>query len=985
MNARHGATFADLLRRYRKAAGLTQEELAAAAGLSTRAVSDLERGLRRSPHRDTLHLLAEALHLTDTERGALAAAAKRSRNAPAPAPITSSVNVTARGNPMSLPLVGRTAELARIERLLSGGEVEGSSVLLLAGEPGIGKTRLLQEAMRLAAAAGWTVLEGGCQRRNGQMPYSPLLEAIERYIMSLPLAVRREQLRGCEWLVRLLPELATHGIAPGAQSQWVVGLEQERRLMFAAAERLLANAAGRAGTLLVVDDLQWAGPDALDLLDSLLHSPLSVALRVLGAYRDTELAAGDPLSMAIGDLSRQGFVDHMTLKPLTLVETRELLQRAAGRVGDAVVEQVVARSGGVPFFALSLARAVLGASSAAAPMVGSTLAPSGSGVVAATEQEIPWTAAQSVQQRVARLPAMAQVVLAIAAVAGRVTERDVLRRAAAAVGCEPPEAVVAALEDAVHARLMLEEGDRAYRFAHDLIRETILGELSAARRELFHRVVGVALEARAGGLQGQEAVLAWHFAQAGLPERALPYALLAGERAAAVYAHVEAARHYRRALDLAQQLGDGLQQAVAAEGLGIALSWWQGRDETLEALEVLEWVLETALARHDWSAVVRIANAWTRPYVDQGRPREGIARIEQVGKSLAEHEAPPGALAALDVALTHLFYGTNQYAEMLAAAERALAAAQGDSAAHALALWRRGAALQLLARLDESLPDLEQAAELAAQGGHSPTILLWAWHSSAGAWLHLGDLAAARAATAHALEVAETFAAPDVLAVHLSLAAQIALETGDGERARDCVMRAESILEQIGADWARATVAEARGRSALAEGDIEAASHALDEALAYAQQSGDLQRLRAAQHLLAERDLLADDPTAAIARLTPLLDRPGLTETDVNPLLPTLAEGHLAVGDTVQAEALIASACDRLRAQHDRFVLAETLRIKALVALRQGRRGEAQQSLEEASVLCREMGAVRLQARVVATQRALAATPRPASVAIDGN
>jgi transcriptional regulator with XRE-family HTH domain len=170
------SALAERLHRYRVAAGLTQEELAERAGISARAVSDLERGIIQTPRKDTLQLLAAALGLAAEERatfiglrrlsaavGPAAADEAMPRLMPARRPAPSSSTQP--------PLVGRLRELALLEAHLAG---EGPPVLLLAGEPGIGKSRLLQHTAQQAMAAGWQVLAGGCQRRGGQEPYAPL-------------------------------------------------------------------------------------------------------------------------------------------------------------------------------------------------------------------------------------------------------------------------------------------------------------------------------------------------------------------------------------------------------------------------------------------------------------------------------------------------------------------------------------------------------------------------------------------------------------------------------------------------------------------------------------------------------------------------------------------------------------------------------------------------------------------------------------------
>src|SRR5262249_19524096 len=254
--AANGLSFGATLKRYRRTAGLSQEELAVRSGYSLGYISKLERSAR-VPTAATVELLADALQLDSAERAAL----QRSGQESSSSQRVVLLHPRARPSPSLPPLINRAPELACLERHLRG---QGRPVLLFAGEPGIGKTRLLQEAAEQGQRHGWCVLESGHHQRSREGFFAPVLGAIELYVRDQPPAQLRKHVEGCTWLVRLLPELVE--IAGVPMPTWTLPADQERRLLFAAVERFLLNVAGSAGTLLVLDDLQWADADGVDLL-----------------------------------------------------------------------------------------------------------------------------------------------------------------------------------------------------------------------------------------------------------------------------------------------------------------------------------------------------------------------------------------------------------------------------------------------------------------------------------------------------------------------------------------------------------------------------------------------------------------------------------------------------------------------------------------------------------------------------------------------
>ena len=487
-----------------------------------------------------MRLLVQALGLSPEEAALLEATVPR-RHGPAGTPTQPALQEpTPQTQPARLipppardavlpPLVGRARELALLERHLAG---QGPPLLLFAGEPGIGKSRLLQEAAVRAHAQGWTVLTGGCQRRGGQEPFAPLLEALARHLRRQSAERQRAGLHGCAWLVRLLPELARGPIEP--LPAWQLSPEQERRLMFGAVERFLTNVAGSAGTLLVLDDLQWAGPDALDLLTALVWSARDTPLRVIGAYRDTELQPDTPLAALLADLAHATLATHCALQPLSASEMEQLLDHLLEQAGEdsAVLrERLPLQVGGVPFFLVSY---VQGLRTGALDY----------------ESGVPWTLAQGLRQRVVALPEAGREIMGAAAVLGRVVARPVLL----AMVARPEHEIVAALEAICRARLLEEEGREAYRFPHDVIREVVEAGLSAVRRVALHRRAVEALEAQL--VDGRVEALAYHCEQGEAWAKALAYLAQAGDRANAACAGQAAVDYYARAYAASTRLGD---------------------------------------------------------------------------------------------------------------------------------------------------------------------------------------------------------------------------------------------------------------------------------------------------------------------------------------------------------------------------------------------------------------------------------------------
>lgn len=836
-------SFGELLRTYRTEASLTQEELAARAGMSVRGISDLERGARRTPYKGTVDLLAEALQLTPQQRNAFVKAASRHRFAITP------VDATTISRDALPPVVGRRDELASLQRLL---EDSGPPVLLLAGEPGMGKTRLLREATTRARAAGWAVLEGSCSRRGGQVLYAPLLEALEGRIHSQPQEPLRAELDGCAWLARLLPELAEQGLLPLPTVQ--VSPEQERRLLFAAVARYLTTIAGSAGTLLILDDLQWAGADAFDLLLTLVRTAPS--LRVVGAYRNTEVSMNDPLASMVTDLAREGLLTQVELGPLATEEARILLRSIlAGERGseETVIERVLERAGGVPFFLISCARGLQ------------------AGALGADEgaMALPWDVQQTVRQRVAALPEAAQELLGVAAVVGRTIPGEVL----IATVTRPEREVLTAVDAACQARLLIEKAG-TYQFAHDLIREVVEADLSAVRRRSLHRQVAASWEQ--GPKTPPPEVLAYHYAQAGDLTVALGYLMQAAERARAAGAHREEANLLGQAIAFAEQTGQkplalGLHMRRGTAFSGATL-WAEAEVELTGVLEQLSelqemqraevltslaeihpWLLAVPRARREAHEALRLVDQLGRDDLaaramtalamaesSDGQPRASLEHVRQALARAGDAHRAELANGVTQASMTEYWLGHFQDAIESSRQAISLARQSYDTFSVAQALGNLGLALSGQGRYAEAFETFEEARRVAYERGTRPW-LARALACCGGVHLDLFDFAGAEALAQEAQEMSRS-----VRWRQSEISAGIDLLLNFARRGE--VGRAETLVDEVapivavaqgthGWLW-RLRFATARGEIALARGAWEEAAILAEEVIAQSRRTG---------------------------------------------------------------------------------------------------------------------------------------------------
>jgi AAA ATPase-like protein len=393
------------------------------------------------------------------------------------------------------PFVGRVAELASLQSSWQRAIDGRRQLVLIAGEPGIGKTRLVGQVANELHRDGAVVLHGRCDP-DVVFPYQPLAEAFRQLLQRDDRALDTFAASRSA-LGLLVPELATQesiGTADGAA---------ERAALFTASAATLVFAAQRQPLLLVIDDAHWATLPTLHLVRHVLRATIGTRMLVAITYRDTELA-GSPLGELVADLHNQTGVERITLGGLDEPAVAELIAAAGAQAEQGLISDLLRDTGGNPFFVIETLR---------------HLADSGMGVAGPIRDVIAL--------RVSRLPDATREHLAAAAVIGPRFDLDLLT--AIGVPGDPLDAV----EPAVDARLVREVGEPVGRFAfaHALIRQALLDDLGPTRAARLHEQAAGAIE-QLDNRNDRAAEIAGHYLAAVRPEplqRGARWALRAAE------------------------------------------------------------------------------------------------------------------------------------------------------------------------------------------------------------------------------------------------------------------------------------------------------------------------------------------------------------------------------------------------------------------------------------------------------------------------
>ncbi|MEB3020790.1 BTAD domain-containing putative transcriptional regulator [Mycolicibacter sp. MYC098] len=422
------------------------------------------------------------------------------------------------------PFVGRGREL---ERLASVWRTGGMHAVLIAGEPGVGKTRLAGEWSRLAFEQGAVVLYGRSDEDLGA-PYQPFAEALRSLVPCID-AARLRAVRGIEALLPLVRGLTD--VLPDLSAPPRADPDTERYALFDAVVAVLELASTDAPVVLVLDDLHWAAKPTLLLLRHLLRFGDHTRVQVVATYRSTDLDRSHPLAAMLADLHRDGTANRLALGGLNEDDVTAYLAEA-GYDDEELARALASVTGGNPFFLIEALRHVDESGGVWDPGT------------------LPQGVREAVGRRLSRLPADTNNALAAAAVVGSRFALNLVEQVV-------DQDLVDAFDEACKAGIVIEEPGGRYRFNHAIVRHSLLAELSSVRRMRLHQRIAATMESAPGADDELLAELAHHYfecAWAGNAAKAVDYCRRAAEQAMSRLAYEGAADLYDRALHALEEL-----------------------------------------------------------------------------------------------------------------------------------------------------------------------------------------------------------------------------------------------------------------------------------------------------------------------------------------------------------------------------------------------------------------------------------------------
>jgi anti-anti-sigma factor len=507
--------------------------------------------------------------------------------------------------------VGREAQLQRLQQLWALAQKDQGSIILISGEAGIGKTRLVEELS--STLSGAAVLFGHCSESEESTPLQPFIELIRAYLAITSATEVKEQLAGSAAVVATLtPEFYAllSNAAPTAQ----LSSEHDRLLLMQGFCRFVENATGTRPWLMVLDDLHWADPSSLQLLQHLARHVGTMPLLIAATYRDVELEPQHPLHDFRRNLSRYQHCHQMRLERLGEQDVRQLLHSVwEQEAPDEWVRAIFERAGGNPFYLEEVAKDLSDQGAVVLRDGAWHFAP-------LVEIKLPARIHDVILRRVARLSPTTQDVVRLAAVLGQQFSFADLTT----ITEQPQEQLLESLDELLERDMLREsEGGATIVFSHSEIQQIVYEELNPLRRRILHRRVAIAMEqAHAGRTEVMAAQLAYHFVEAGDQEKGFGYSLEAARQAHALHAYQAALMWYEEAAKLLPAGEHYLGQAIDLyQGLGLMRQAQARLDEATAAFEQMRAAAESAA---DAPAQARAWNRLAESYFRRGNHQQAL-------------------------------------------------------------------------------------------------------------------------------------------------------------------------------------------------------------------------------------------------------------------------------------------------------------------------------------------------------------------------
>ncbi|HEY7467580.1 MAG TPA: AAA family ATPase, partial [Dehalococcoidia bacterium] len=448
--------------------------------------------------------------------------------------------------------VGREAELKQLQSAFDAAMSGQGGLVMVVGEPGIGKTAVCQQLATYVSLRGGRTLVGHCYEEGSlSLPYLAFVEAMRTYVLARdPDGLRSDLGSGAADVARIVSEVRDR---VSVELRDAGDPEDDRWRLLHSVTTFLRNAASVQPLVIVLEDLHWADRGTLDLLQHVARNLQGARLVVVGTYRDVEVDRAHPLSGTLAELRRSGTFLRVPLRGLTVDEVHRMYESLRGnQVSWAQAEAVHRQTEGNPLFIQEFLRYLV--------EEGYVLREGGRWVPA--QGTVPGTGLPEglrdvIGKRLSRLSDQCNRLLSIAAVIGRDFDLETLR----VVGGFSEDELLSSIEDAVRVGVLEERslpGAVRYRFAHAFFRQSLYEEMIAPRRLRLHQEVARALEAQYASRREEHAAeLAEHYGQstdrADL-KKAVEYSQMAANRSMSVFAYAEAEEHLRRCLAVQEVL-----------------------------------------------------------------------------------------------------------------------------------------------------------------------------------------------------------------------------------------------------------------------------------------------------------------------------------------------------------------------------------------------------------------------------------------------